>query len=265
MSEFVIHALRYATLSSRRASENFLGGDAHDGPMPLDYFVWTLQSDTHTLVVDTGFDEDTAVRRGRQIVRPVGEALDAVGIDHRRIDDVIVTHMHYDHCGNHGLFPKARFHVQDREMQYCTGRCMCHRPLRQFFEVADVKTMVERVFAGRVQFHEGVGEVVPDVSVHWVGGHTQGMQVVRVRTKRGWVVLASDASHFYANFEEDRPFPGVYNVAEMLEGYRAIRALASSEDHIIPGHDPLVLARYPDAGKGPGIVRLDLPPRAITG
>ena len=46
------------------------------------------------------------------------------------VTDVIITHMHYDHAGNHGLFPNARYHLQDREMAYCTGRCMCHAGLR---------------------------------------------------------------------------------------------------------------------------------------
>ena len=88
--------------------------------------------------------------------------------------------------------------------------------------------------------------------------HTQGLQVVRVPTARGPVVLASDAAHFYANFEQGRPFPIVESVSDYLEAYRKIRRLAASDAHVIPGHDPAVLARYPTAGAD--IVRVDLPP-----
>jgi hypothetical protein len=76
------------------------------------------------------------------------------------------------------------------------------------------------------------------------------------------VVLASDASHFYANMEQERPFPLVYNVGDMMQGYQRAYALASSADHVIPGHDPLVLHRYPcpsDALKGI-VARLDVAP-----
>jgi hypothetical protein len=38
--------------------------------------------------------------------------------------DVVITHMQYDHAGNIALFPRARFHVQDAEMAFCTGRSM---------------------------------------------------------------------------------------------------------------------------------------------
>ena len=72
-----------------------------------------------------------------------------------------------------------------------------------------------------------------------------GLQVVRVATRRGWVVLASDASHYYANMQQARPFPIVYNVGDMVEGWRRARGLADSDQHVIPGHDPLVLERYP--------------------
>jgi glyoxylase-like metal-dependent hydrolase (beta-lactamase superfamily II) len=86
-----------------------------------------------------------------------------------------------------------------------------------------------------------------------------GLQVVRVATRRGWLVLASDASHFYANMEQARPFPIVWSVADMLDGYARLRALAESAAHIIPGHDPLVLERYPAPAKSlQGVVaRLD--------
>jgi glyoxylase-like metal-dependent hydrolase (beta-lactamase superfamily II) len=171
--------------------------------------------------------------------------------------------MHYDHAGNRDLFPQARYHVQDKEMQYCTGRCMCHAPLRGAFDADDVSAMVHRLFAGRVQFHDGVDELATGLTLHHVGGHTMGLQIARVWTKRGWVVLASDASHLYANMEQSRPFPIVYNVADMLEGHRAAYKLASSPKHVIPGHDPLVLKRYPPAFKGvDDIVRVDVDPIA---
>ena len=74
--------------------------------------------------------------------------------------------------------------------------------------------------------------------------------------------MASDASHLYANMERAAPFPIVFNVGEMVNGFKILRNLASSQNHIIPGHDPLVLERYPPATKElKGIVaRLDQPP-----
>ena len=97
--------------------------------------------------------------------------------------------------------------------------------------------------------------------MHRVGGHSRGLQIVRVLTRRGWVVLGSDASHLYANFEQDRPFPVLESVSAMLEGFDTMKRLASSRDHIIPGHDPLVLTCYPAALSDVGdIVRLDAEP-----
>jgi hypothetical protein len=88
--------------------------------------------------------------------------------------------------------------------------------------------------------------------------------VVRVWTQRGWVVLASDATHFYANMEQGRVFPVVFNVGDVLEGFRTLRRLADSPQHIVPGHDPLVLKRYrapAEEHKGM-IARLDVDPSA---
>ena len=260
---YQVYAVRYAH-HDRRAHENFLQGDPHDtAPMPLDYFVWAVVGESRTLVFDTGFDKAMAQKRGREFLRPPGEGLQAIGIDPASVKDVVISHMHYDHTGNNELFPNATYHLQDREMAFCTGRCMCHPNLRRSFEEEDVTAMVGRLFRGRVQFHSGADELAPGITVHHVGGHTDGLQAMRVKTERGWVVLASDASHFYANFEQMRAYPTVYNVGDMLEGFATIRRLATSLQHVVPGHDPLVLQRYPAAKPGlEGVaVRLDVEPR----
>lgn len=241
---YEIYAIKYAH-HERNASANFLGGDPHDGPMPMDYFVWLIRGAGREIVVDTGFNAAVAAKRGRRITLPVEESLKRMRVDAATVKDVVITHLHYDHVGNFELFEAATFHLQDLEMQYATGRCMAVEAMRHAYELEDVVGMVRRVYAGRVRFHDGDGEVAPGVTLHHVGGHTMGLQIVRVATRRGWVVLASDASHYYANMEQGRPFPIVYNVGDMVEGWRRAHALAESAAHVIPGHDPLVMERYP--------------------
>ena len=264
MFDYEIHAIRYACLERER-SENFIHDQSHrprDEAMPLTYFVWLVRGGHGTFVIDTGFDERAARQRNRTIERPVAEGLKATGVELESVTDVVLTHLHYDHAGNHDLFPNARYHMQTSEMIYATGPCMCHHALRHPFDVEDVQHMVKRVFEGRVCFHDGAREIAPGLSVHWVGGHSRGLQVVRVKTRRGWVVLASDAAHYYENFEAASPFPIVVDLENMLKGYETMKSLASSPAHIIPGHDPLVLERYPASGFGAGIVRLDADPSA---
>jgi glyoxylase-like metal-dependent hydrolase (beta-lactamase superfamily II) len=244
---YEVYAIKYAEVG-RKAYGNFIDGDPHDNAdMPLNYYVWAVIGDGRKIVVDTGFDAAMGAKRGRRIVNPVEEGLAALGIDHRDVADVIITHMHYDHSGNASLFPSARFHLQDAEMEYVTGRCMCHHQISHAFEADDVARMVHRVFAGQVQFHDGTDEIAPGITVHKLGGHTRGLQCVRVPTARGHVVLASDATHFYAHLETGRAFPVLYNLGELLEGYNTLRRLGTSPAHVVPGHDPLVLDRYPAA------------------
>lgn len=244
MDTYEVYAIKYASMPRRRR-DNFLPADDHDGPMPMDFFVWLLKGQTRNILVDTGFSQATGVKRNRQWLRCPIEACRTLGVDPADIGDVILTHLHYDHAGNLPLLPQARFHVQDGELDYATGRCMCHATMRHAYAVDDVVELVRKVYAERVSFHAGDSAVAPGVELLLVGGHTKGLQAVRVLTERGWVVLASDASHYYENIEGLRPFPIVFNVADMLEGHRRLMALAGSVDRLVPGHDPEVLRRYP--------------------
>ncbi|MCU1361965.1 MAG: hypothetical protein JWN99_3254 [Ilumatobacteraceae bacterium] len=255
-----VYAVKYAERDARRA-DHFVGGDPHDAPMPMDYFVWAVVGDDRTWVVDTGFQQTDATERGRRLLRTVTEALATIDIDAASVSDVIITHLHYDHIGGHSQFPVARFHVQDREMAFATGRNMTHHAINHSFTPSHIAEMVLLVHGGRVEFHDGVDQLADGLTVHHVGGHTDGLQVVRVRTDAGWLVLASDASHYYENMDTGRPFIVTFDVGAVLQAYRTVRQLADRPELVVPGHDPLVLQRFtPVSPDLDGIaVRLDQP------
>ena len=262
LEPYELYAIRYAS-ARRSAAEVFVGGDPHDAGLQMDYFVWLARNRLHTVVVDTGFDEAGGRRRGRELTGRPQESLRMLGGDPGAVENVILTHLHYDHAGNLDLFPHATFHLQDREIAYATGRYMAEPFFAQAYDIEHVLSTVRLTYAGRIRYHDLTGEVASGITVHRVGGHTRGLQVVRVWTRLGWVVLASDAVHFLANMDSCRPFPILADAMEMIDGWAQIRRLADAAQYIVPGHDPLVMSRY----RAPGpelegvVVRLDEEPR----
>ena len=211
--------------------------------MTMDYFVWALTDGARAVVVDLGFTEPVGTARGRQFLRCPSRGLAELGIEAGRVEHVILTHFHYDHVGNHALFPRATFHVQDAEMAFYTGRHAARPAFHHSIEVDDVCALVRLNYDGRVRFVDGEAEIVPGIAVHKVGGHTAGMQVVTVATARGRAVVASDASHYYRNFEERIPFNTLHDIPGTYAAFDRLRELAGAPDLILPGHDPLVLER----------------------
>jgi len=72
--QYEVYAIKYAH-HARTAKENFLGGDPHDGPMPMDYFVWLIRGQGRDIVVDTGFNVAVAAKRARRVTLPVEQGL----------------------------------------------------------------------------------------------------------------------------------------------------------------------------------------------
>ena len=239
--------MRYATVQ-RKARENFIAHDIHDAATSMDYFVWFLRSGDETILVDTGFNEAAARQRKRTFLRCPIESLRIAGVHLEDIRETVITHAHYDHAGNTRLLPKTQFHLQEREMVFATGKEMRHAFMRNAYDPADVCDLVYANFEERLAFHDGAFELRPGITVHWVGGHTRGLQIVRVHTKRGWIVLASDASHYLENLRKRSPFPIVADVGQMLGAYELVEQLAESPEHIIAGHDPLTCRLYQPSG-----------------
>lgn len=245
--QYHVYQLCYGRAGNRRVSSNFLyhHGDLHDAPMDADYNLWVLHGKDRTILVDTGFSPRASAERNRPLGIDPCLALAQIGLDPDQISDIIITHLHFDHAGNLDRFDKAHFHAQELEVAYATGPCMCHGVMRMPYDVEDVVTFVRHTYAERVTFYDGGGAPFPGVELHLMGGHSRGVQAVRVMTPRGPIVLASDVAHFYANFLRNNPFSVTVDAEETLRAYRRLRELGGRTLDIVPGHDPKTRAVFP--------------------
>jgi glyoxylase-like metal-dependent hydrolase (beta-lactamase superfamily II) len=261
MTEWEVFAVKYADRAARTRADSFIFDDDHDAPHPMDYFVWVLRRGSEVILIDTGYDAVEGALRGRPIRMYPVSALAPLGVTPESVTQLIVTHLHYDHAGGLHLFPNATLHMQAAEMAYATGPCMCHDTLRMPYTAGHICEAIKRLYSGKVIFHDGDAEVAEGVTVHCIGGHSRGLQSVRVATQAGFLVLASDATHYYENFWLRKPFPIVVDLQDMLDGFGRLEGLASRPALVVPGHDPLVRQLFP-AGPADHISRLDVGPVA---
>jgi glyoxylase-like metal-dependent hydrolase (beta-lactamase superfamily II) len=247
-----VYALRLAQRAPVPGGSAFYRRLPGDIAPAMDFFIWAIVDDGQVIVVDTGFTAATAARRSAPdvVLETVASVLGAAGIVAAQVDTVVLTHLHYDHAGDTAAFPNARFVIQDRELAFWTGRYGWRPGMVWTIEPQDVLDVVALSFAGRLSFVDGDAALTNGISVHLVGGHSPGLQVVRVQTDNGIVLIASDAVHYYANFERDRPFAIQHSVPDAHAAFDRVRELAGPRGTVVPGHDPLVRERHPPAAFG---------------
>lgn len=247
-AELDVLAVRYGTLTSTK-SQLFHRYDSYgepDAEQRMDYFFWLLTTPGRVVVVDTGFDPEVGVRRGRTCVCPPDEALRRLGIEPALVTDVVVTHCHYDHIGNLGIFPSAELVVAERELAFWTSRWARYRQFWEHAEESEIDHLRVAHREGRVRTLDGSIELLPGVRVVPVGGHCPGQLVVAVDKPNHPVVLASDAVHLYEELELDRPFSVIADLEQMYRTFAALKSAAADTGAVIvPGHDPGVTTRFP--------------------
>lgn len=240
-------ALAYASRMGLRG-QHFLGQDERSQePHPTAYYVWLAVSDTDVVLVDAGIGPARAASTpGLHYFGSPVDLLAKVGVMPEHVGWSVLTHLHYDHTGSVAELPSATYVVQQAELDYWTGP-WAGRILREreLFSPDDLTHVTAAEGLGRLRTVAGDEELLPGLSLHLVGGHTAGMQVVRIRTPAGHVVLASDASHFYENLAGDRPPPILHCMTGVYGAFDRIATLADGAQLIVPGHDPVVLERFP--------------------
>lgn len=240
--------VKYGTLNTKKSNVylNYHLYQDVDQELQMDYFFWVLRNDARIVVVDTGFSRHGGDVRGRTTVTDISELLSVVGVDPLSSPDVIVTHAHYDHVGNLNLFPSSRVFMARDELDFWNSRHGHRAMFHHSIEEDEVLHLNQVNADGRLILFDDAIEVAPGIDVVTVGGHTPGQAVVKVRTPEGTALLASDAIHFYEEFDRDRLFMSVADLIAMYEGFDRIREMHESGEiqFLVAGHDPSTLERF---------------------
>ncbi|WP_176761286.1 N-acyl homoserine lactonase family protein [Desulforhopalus singaporensis] len=200
----------------------------------LPIWAFLLQGKDHTIMVDTGLDENELITppgfKEETGMEPVTlrEGLQQEGLVPDDVDIVINTHLHDDHCGNNGLFNKAVFYVHEAEVKFCKNpHPIDHRYDDYFIEGLEFTYVTD----GQ--------QIVSGVKVLHSPGHTMGGLSVIVKTGEGNVVITGFCCN-RKNFPENGPAvcPGVHlDAVAAWESIQRIRQLGMT---ILPMHDLLL-------------------------
>jgi glyoxylase-like metal-dependent hydrolase (beta-lactamase superfamily II) len=248
-STYEVIAIKYGTYTGWKAETylNFPIYGEPDEPQQMDYFCWVARNDERVIVIDTGFDPAAGSRRKRTLLADPVEALAWLGLDAVRLPQVIVTHAHYDHIGNLSHFPSAEVVLTRAEFDFWTGPYRRREQFAWSSEESEIDYLNRVRYADdRATLLDGPRTVAPGVEVVPVGGHTPGQAIVLIGTASGQTVLASDAVHFYAELERDRPLADVTDLLAMYRGFDLLREITAESGRVlVPGHDPEVISRFP--------------------
>lgn len=250
---YEIYALDYAGSKSKAPASNIaINGSSKDSVSFADYFWYLNGNNGRKILVDVGYVRDYTkpLAEDQYFIRP-DSALQRINISPDEITDIIITHPHFDHINGLQLFPKGTIWIQRNDYNYFVGDGWQKGAENRGLNKEDVLKIVQANLDGRVQFVDGDSiEILPGIRVFTGSKHTFESQHLLVNTKTENVLLASDDSWFYYNLDHDLSIPLVLDPNAYIAQLKKMKTLVSNKELIIPGHDPLVMARFKKVAEG---------------
>ena len=225
-----------------------------EGDITLPVPVFLIEHAKGRALFDTGLhpdcQHDPAGRLGERLAglfrigfRPgeeIAGRLMALGRDPEKIDLVINSHFHFDHCGGNAQIPNATMVVQRREWDAGMDP---DRAAKSGFNPRDFD------LGHKLRLVDGEHDVFGDSSVVVLPthGHTPGHQSLKLRLPGGDIVLAADACYFCRTLRERRLPRFVYDREAMHASLDRLAALEKGGARIFFGHDPEFWQTVPQA------------------
>jgi len=217
------------------------------GTIPTIFTFFLLQGKDRVVLVDVGFTAEICEQFMPDVVQAAGEdplvQLQALGVAPQDVNEIILTHAHFDHLSSviHE-YKNARIHMQRAEYEI-----VANPPHPWCRELIDLPTLEQLAEEGPPRFNliDGESELVEGIWTVPTPGHTAGHQSVLVQTPNGKTCIVGDALLNYRTLSEDVG-PGFNcNLIEAMQSIQTLRKLQNEGVKILCGHDPAVLERSP--------------------
>jgi N-acyl homoserine lactone hydrolase len=208
------------------------------------FVMWYIEGHEKNILVDTAIDsEDYRNYHPKfkdlnvESVMTFEEALDSINLTPDRIDIVIQTHLHFDHCYNTRKCKNAKVLVQEEELQFVDHPA----PFDGLYRKELVQGLNCEVIKGDCDLFDGV-------HLLFTPGHSAGGQAVCLQTRKGKAVisgLCGTRENFFPLAAN--PFagggttilPGI--MLDAVKAYQSMIRIKEIADLIVPLHDPEVI------------------------
>jgi len=242
---YEIYAVKYAGPFVRPVAKVLWNMD-WEKEIEINYYIWIIRGNGETLIVDCGVAPPLAQQMQLQgYINPV-HGLARIGVEASQVQNVVITHIHFDHANGAELFPKATFYIQEKEFNFWVKDPISKKP--PFLMLSNpIGHMHLAKLKGteRLVLIKGDQVILPGIQILLAPGHTPGLQVVAVNTARGTAIVGSDCAHIFRNYEEEIPSSFITDMVAWMKTYERLKSKVSSPDLLFPGHDMKMLTQYP--------------------
>ncbi len=168
--------------------------------IPLSMRCLLLESSDRLILIDNGLgtkitDKFANLYAVDQETSSLSGSLRSLGFAQEDVTDVILTHLHFDHCGGSTerqdgrlqvAFPNATFHVQRTHWDW--ARRSNPKEHASFLD----ENLEPLAASGQLNLLDGAGALLPGIDLMLVNGHTEAQQIVKVSGPEGVLVYVAD-------------------------------------------------------------------------
>ncbi len=218
--------------------------------IPLHMRCLLLDGTDRLILIDAGIGDKLSEKERRIYAvdhsrHSLASSFEAAGFAFEDVTDVILTHLHFDHCGGATrqaedgnlavTFPSARYYVQRRHWEW--ARAGNAKEAASFLE----KNIEPLAASGRLDLVDGKTEIFPGVTVLPVSGHTEAQQMVKVSGPEGTLVYVADLIPTLAHLKPAWVMAYDVDPLATIEEKEAFLEEAEREGwHLFFEHDPEV-------------------------